>query len=131
MESRPDADGYTSIGAIGELMFAAEARSRGHIVFFPIGEAISGTDVVMVSKSKRKYTVQVKTQCTSGMKSVDLRVGAGRQRGKEFGPRVDADIIALFWGGEWYLVPRSGYRSGRKTLRVSDIKNYKGWGCVR
>lgn len=127
MGTRPDADGYTSIGAIGELMFAAEARSRGHIVFFPIGEAISGSDVVMVSKSKRKYTVQVKTQCTDLMRSVDLRVGP-RGNGVR---KVDADIVALFWNGEWHLVPRRVFASGRKTLRVSDIKQHKGWGCVR
>jgi hypothetical protein len=127
MGTRPDADGYTSIGAIGELMFAAEARSRGHIVFFPIGEAISGTDVVMVSKSKRKYTVQIKTQCTAGMRSVDLRVGP-RSNGKR---KVDADIVALFWNGDWYLVPRSSYASRSKTMRVSKIKKHKGWGCVR
>lgn len=119
-----------SLGAIGELMFAAEARSRGHVVFFPIGEALAGMDVVMISKTGRAYTVQVKAQSTQRLRAVDLRVGPSTARGRRLGATVDCDIVAVFWN-EWHLVPRRTFASGRKTLRVNDIKQHQGWGCVR
>ena len=98
--------GYSnaSVGAIGELMFAAEARSRGHIVFFPVGEAVAGIDLVLVSR---------------------------RAAGRGSHPRlVNADVVAVFNQG-WYLVPRRVFSKKRKTLRVSVVKQHKGWGCIR
>ena len=124
--------GYSnaSVGAIGELMFAAEARSRGHIVFFPVGEAVAGIDLVLVSRTGRKYTIQVKAQSTEYVKTVPLVVGARTAAGRGSHPRlVNADVVAVFNQG-WYLVPRRVFSKKRKTLRVSEVKQHKGWVCI-
>lgn len=116
------------VGAVGELMFAAEARSRGCQVFFPVGEATALVDMVVVTPSGRKLTVQIKAQSTRKFSTVDLRVGHGEYRKATAG---HADILVVFNDG-WHLFPTRLLLPDQKTLNVNVIREYRdNWKCLK
>lgn len=112
------------VGAVGELMFAAEARSRGCIVFLPVGgDSTPSVDLVVLTPTGRKLTVQVKTQATRKFHTTTVR--------KRGGVREVADITAVFHD-TWHLVPRRAIGSQSFTLNVNQARKYcERWSLLR
>jgi hypothetical protein len=115
-----------AVGTVGELMFAAEARSRGCDVLFPVGGTTEGYDLVVVTPTRRKLTVQVKAQSTRKFctTSLDKKV-----QSSPMAPLPD--IVAVFHG-EWHLIPKRVLTPLQKTINVNFCKQWLNrWAVMR
>lgn len=106
-----------AVGTVGELIFAAEAASRGCLPFLPVGSA-KGIDVLLVTPTGRKVSVQIKAQATNEMRTVDLRTG------------IAADVLAVMHLDDWYLVPATEIEA--RLVNISQIKKWsQNWKILR
>jgi hypothetical protein len=111
---RPASSNTTAVGVVGELMLGAEATSRGCQVFYPSGGSAAAIDLVVVTPTHRKLAVQVKTQSTQRLRTVDLGEA----------DKTAVDVVAVFGAaGGWFLLPAEDVRN-RRTLNPSEVKPY-------
>ena len=83
----------SAVGAIGELSFASEAASRGCLPFVPVG-SVSGIDLLLLTPTGKRLTIQVKAQATDRRFSIDLKTG------------LVADVLVLLHAKDgWHLIP--------------------------
>ena len=111
----------SAIGQIGELTLGAEAISRGCLVFFPVA-GVRGIDLMLLTPSHRRLTIQVKCQATTAFCTIDLKEG----------PRPPIDVLAVFHADEgWHLMP-GGLIGDRRTINVKEVRKYKdNWKILR
>lgn len=116
MRSRKTTSSNTAaVGVVGELMLGAEAASRGCQVFYPGGGGAAAIDLIVVTPTHRKLAVQVKTQSTQRLRTIDL--GSS--------DKTDVNVVAVFGAGEgWFLLPAEDVRQ-RRTLNPSEVKPYR------
>lgn len=100
-----------AVGAIGELSFASEAASRGCLPFLPVGRS-SGVDLMLLTPSGRRLTIQVKTQATDRRFSIDLK------------HTLSADVLVLLHPIDgWTLMPKEAVGNRKIVSR----KLYEPW----
>ena len=111
-----------AVGLIGELMLGAEATSRGCTAFYPVGGNVAAIDLMVITPSNRRLTVQVKCQSTANRRTVDL--------GKS--DKSNLDVVAVFHAGEgWFLLPAKKL-GDKRTIRISEIGKYHdNWRLLR
>ena len=118
MGHRKHTSNTQAVGLVGELAFAAEASSRGCLPFLPVGSA-KGIDLLLVTPTGRKVSVQCKAQATDQMRTVDLRTG------------IEADVLAVLHLDTWYLVPAKEIKD-KRLVNILDIKQWKqNWRILK
>jgi len=109
---------WQQVGRIGELMFAAEATSRGCIVCTPVGGDPDDFDCVLLTPSGKLLTVQIKAQSTVNRKAVGMTTTTGNLRGH-------ADIFAICTLRDgWHLMSRKHLTPRQRTIPVSQWRKY-------
>mgnify|MGYP003136410093 CR=1 FL=1 len=114
MGRQPAKSRTANVGRIAELIFAAEAESRGCTACFPGGE-VPHFDLIVVTPSNRKVAVQIKGQSTELFSTIDLN-------STTHGP---LDLLAVFNAaqGGWFLVPAKVV-AGRRTITGAEVRKY-------
>src|SRR5271165_7030755 len=117
-----------SLGALGEILFTAQAALRGFSVAVPIGETQRYDRIV--DNGNHCLRVQVKTTSGTtqpGIYSVDCthRASKARSKGKKkvayTKDEIDFLVIFVFPEDTWYIIPVEALR-GRLilTIRVAE-----------
>ena len=105
------------VGNVGEYLFCAESSSRGCVPYLPIGSA-KGIDVILLTPTGRRVTVQVKAQGTDQLHTVDLCTN------------IMADVLAVCHLGDWYLMPGSEVKG--RTVNILQVKKWNGnWSLIK
>ena len=95
------------LGKLAEMQFCIDAAKRGFNVSIPQSD-FTGYDLVIESKSKKLYKIQVKStrQKSADRNCYKVSVARGSQRKKTYKKNeLDFFAVYIYEINQWYLIP--------------------------